>query len=239
MYIHRMQELLKTHHAIIDKSLIRLEPGALLKLLGEQEGMIDVHTTGLVETYIAECLRISSPEGAFVLTETLQASSDDQIAVPGLVFDSGKIIPKMLRFSAYYVFFVVTAGPEPEDLARTLMAEGNYLEGYIVDLIASAMVDSAADQIQEQIRKSAKEEGMRITNRYSPGYCSWNVLEQQKLFSLFPEACCGISLSESSLMNPVKSISGIIGMGTEVSYRDYTCEICSMLHCQFRKVGDQ
>ena len=234
-----MQELLKTHNSIIDKSLIQVDPGALLKLLGEQEGMIDVHTTGLVEKYITECLRISSPEGAFVMTEALQSSSDDKITVPGLVFDSGKIIPKMLRHSAYYVFFVVTAGPEPENLARTLMAEGNYLEGYVVDLIASALVDSVADQIQEQVRKIAKEGGMSITNRYSPGYCSWNVDEQQKLFSLLPDGCCGVSLSESSLMNPVKSISGIIGMGAEVAFRDYTCEICSMLHCQFRKVGTQ
>jgi len=234
-----MQELLKTQNAIIDKSQIQVDPEALLKLLGEQEGMIDVHTSRLVDKYITECLRISSPEGAFVMTEALQSSSDDKITVPGLVFDSGKIIPKMLRHSAYYVFFVVTAGPEPEDLARTLMAEGNYLEGYIADLVASAMVDSAADQIQEQVRKIAIEGGMSITNRYSPGYCSWKVEEQQKLFSLLPEGCCGISLSESSLMSPVKSISGIIGMGAEVSYRDYTCEICSMLHCQFRRVGNQ
>lgn len=234
-----MRELLETHSTYIDKTLIRIDPEALLKLLGEQEGMIDAHTSGLLETYIAECLRISSPEGAFVLTEALKSLSDEEITLPDLVFDSGKIIPKMLRHSERYVFFLVTAGPEPENLARSLMKEGNYLEGYIVDLVASALVDSAADQIHEQVRKVAKEVGISITNRYSPGYCSWMVEEQQKLFSLFPKGCCGISLSESSLMNPVKSISGIIGMGAEVSYRDYTCEICSMLHCQFRKVGNQ
>jgi len=223
----------------IDKTRIKIDPGALLKLLGEQEGMIDAHTTGLLEKYITECLRISAPSGAFVLLEALDSASTEEITIPGLVFDSGKIIPKMLRHSETYVFFLVTAGPKPEELARSLIAEGNYLEGYIVDLVASALVDSSADQIQEQIRKIAKEGGMSITNRYSPGYCSWNVEEQQKLFSLFPEECCGISLSESSLMNPVKSISGIIGVGSQVKYRDYTCEICSMLHCQFRTVGNQ
>jgi len=234
-----MQEHSKTYDTVIDKNLIKIDPGALLKLLGEQEGMIDAHTTGLLEKYITECLRISAPSGAFVLLEALDSASTEEITIPGLVFDSGKIIPKMLRHSETYVFFLVTAGPKPEELARSLIAEGNYLEGYIVDLVASALVDSSADQIQEQIRKIAKEGGMSITNRYSPGYCSWNVEEQQKLFSLFPEECCGISLSESSLMNPVKSISGIIGVGSQVKYRDYTCEICSMLHCQFRTVGNQ
>lgn len=234
-----MRELFKIHDTYIDKSQIQFDPGEMLRLLGEQEGMIDAHTTELLEKYITECRRISFPEGAFVLTEVRESSSDDEITIPDLVFDSGKIIPKMLRHSERYVFFLVTAGPAPENLARSLMKEGNYLEGYILDLVASALVDSAADQIQEQVRNMAKEEGMDITNRYSPGYCSWKVEEQQKLFSLFPEGCCGISLSESSLMNPVKSISGIIGMGSGVSFRDYTCEICSMLHCQFRKVGNQ
>lgn len=234
-----MRELLKTYDTFIDLSLIRIDPGEMLRLLGEQEGMIDVHTTGLVEKYITECLRISSPAGAFVLTEALESSSVEELAIPGLVFDSGKIIHKMLQHSEKYALFVVTAGSEAAYLARSLIAEGNYLDGYIVDLLASALVDSAADQIQEQVRNMAKELGLHITNRYSPGYCSWNVEEQQKLFSLFPKGTCGISLSESSLMSPVKSISGIIGIGAKVKYKEYTCEICPMPNCQFRKVGNQ
>ena len=234
-----MRELFKIHYINIDKTRIRVDQGDILKLLGEQQGMIGTLTNALVEQYIAESLRISSPAGAFVLAEAIEPSSAEEIAIPGLVFDSGNIIHKMLRHSAYYAFFLVTAGPEPENLARSLITEGNYLEGYITDLVASALVDSAADQLQEQVRNLAEQRDLRITNRYSPGYCSWNVVEQQKLFSLFPEGCCGISLSESSLMNPIKSVSGIIGMGAEVAFRDYTCEICPMLNCQFRKVRDQ
>jgi hypothetical protein len=234
-----MRELPKTHAVLIDKNLIRIDPAEIHRLLGEQEGMIDAHTTGLVEKYIAECPRISSPSGAFVLTEALESLSAEKISIPGLVFDSGKIIHKMLRHSEKYALFLVTAGPGPEHLARSLISEGNYLDGYIVDLVASALVDLAADQVQEQIRKLAHTGGLKITNRYSPGYCSWNVEEQQKLFSLFPKGCSGITLSDSSLMNPIKSISGIIGLGTEVKYRDYTCEICPMKDCHFRRVGDQ
>jgi len=234
-----VQELLKIQYTNIDKTLIRVDPEDMLRLLGGQQGLIDKHTTALVEQYIEESLRISSPAGVFVLAEALESSSAEEIAIPELVFDSGNIIHKLLKHSAYYAIFLVTAGPEPEILARSLLKEGNYLEGYIADLVASTIVDLAADQLQEQVRVLADTLGMKISNRYSPGYCSWNVEEQQKLFSLFPENCCGISLTDSSLMNPVKSISGIIGMGTDVAYRDYTCELCSMLNCQFRRVRDQ
>ncbi len=234
-----MQSLLKTQEIYIDKSRIRIDPGEMMRLLGEQQGMIDTHTSSLLEQYTEECLRVSSPAGAFAFVEAIKSSSKEKISIRGISFDSGKSIHKMLRHSAFYSLFIVTAGPGPENLARTLLSEGNYLEGYIADLVASALVDSAADQVQEHVRQLAHTRGLKITNRYSPGYCSWNVEEQQKLFTLFPEGSCGISLSESSLMSPVKSISGIIGMGTDVEYRDYTCEICPMQNCQFRKVRIQ
>ncbi|MCD4711141.1 MAG: methionine synthase [Bacteroidales bacterium] len=229
-----MQKPLQTIYPYIDKTGILVEPWDILKLLGNQQGAIDAHTTALVDQYVAECLRVSSPTGAFVLADAVEAESSLEIIIPGVTFHPGRIIHNMLQHSKNYALFLVTAGPEPENLVRTLLEQENYLEGYIADLIASAIVESVAGQVEEQVRKLANNRGLKITSRYSPGYCSWNVEEQQKLFSLFPKACCGISLSESSLMNPIKSASGIIGIGAEVEYRDYTCEICPMINCQFR-----
>jgi len=226
------------YHPDIHKTSIRIDPDDIFKLLGDQQPYIDTHTSGLVKQYIESCLEICSPVGAIARVEALENELPHEITIPGITFFSGKIIGKMLRHSESYAFFLVTAGPEPEKLARKLLNEGNYLEGYIVDLVASVIVESAADYLEEQVRVLAKEQGMLISNRYSPGYCSWDVEEQQKLFRLFPADCCGISLSESSLMNPVKSASGIIGIGADVQYRDYTCEICSMLNCQFRKTKE-
>ena len=234
-----MQELRTIQPANIDKARILPDPADILKLLGEDQEISKVHTTELVNHFISECLRLSSPEGAYLITEALEPTSSESLHIPGISFESGKIIQKMLRHSEYYALFLVTAGPEPELLARSLLSEGNYLEGYIVDLVASTLVDQAADQVEEQVRQEMNARGMQITNRYSPGYCSWNVEEQQKLFSLFPEGCCGIKLSTSSLMDPIKSISGIIGAGARVKYQEYTCEICPMKDCQFRRTRAQ
>jgi hypothetical protein len=230
-----MQKPLKVQEVNIDKTRIHVDPGEIHRLLGEQQGQIEVHARDLVDDAISECLHVSSPEGAFVQANVMDTESTEVIKIPGMTFESGSIIHRMLRHAERYIFFLVTAGHGPESLAKSLLAKGNFLEGYIADLVASAIVDLAADQVEEQVKTLARSRGLLITNRYSPGYCSWNVKEQQKLFSLFPEKCCGISLSESCLMNPIKSISGIIGMGTKVKYRDYTCEICPMKDCNFRK----
>jgi len=231
-----MQQLLETYYPGISKTKILIEPMDILQLLGNQKGSGDPHTTRLVDQYIAECLQASTPAGAYVVAGKVETGSSHQIAVQGFTFHSGKIIGKMLRNSESYAFFMVTVGPGPEQLVRTLMEKGNYLEAYITDLVASVMVEAVAGIVQEEIRNLAGRREMKITNRYSPGYCLWELPEQHKLFSLFPEKCCGISLSDSSLMNPVKSATGIIGIGTRVEYREYTCEICTMKNCQFRKV---
>jgi hypothetical protein len=52
------------------------------------------------------------------------------------------------------------------------------------------------------------------------------VSDQHDLFSLLPEDFCGIRLTESAMMVPVKSVSGIIGIGPGVERVDYQCKNC-------------
>ncbi|MCK5134188.1 MAG: methionine synthase [Bacteroidales bacterium] len=221
----------------IDRSQVRVNSAEILPLLGVASGDIDTHTGELIKKYIAECEKIMSPRGGFATFEAKVVESKDEIEIEGTRFHTGKILRIMLQRAEEYAFFVVTAGPGPETLARELIDDGQYLEGYIVDLIGSGIVESVANQVHQHIRDLAESRGMNVTNRYSPGYCSWNVSEQQKLFRLLPEGYCGIVLSDSSLMSPIKSLSGIIGIGASVMYKDYTCEICSMKDCLFRRTA--
>ncbi len=224
----------------IDKSKIRARSEDILSLLGDDTGNgLDGHTEEIVQQYSKECMGVMSPQGGYFQTGAQEAGSKDLIEIHGIQFETGNIIHKMLRFAETYAFFVATVGPGPELMARKLMDDGLYLEGYITDLIASSLAESVANQVHEQIRTLAEREGLKITNRYSPGYCSWDVAEQQKLFSLFPSEFCSVTLSDSSLMSPIKSISGVIGIGAEVTYSNYTCEICPMKTCMFRKVINQ
>ena len=89
--------------------------------------------------------------------------------------------------------------------------------------------------MQNDLEEQMSKEGKKITNRFSPGYCGWNVSEQHKLFSLLPGNFCGIRLTESALMDPVKSVSGIIGIGPDVRRMPYTCSLCDMKNCIYRR----
>ena len=108
--------------------------------------------------------------------------------------------------------------------------------GYIFDVIGSVAVEKATEKIQEILKGELLKSKLGITDRFSPGYCEWNVAEQQKLFQLMPRGFCGVSLSQSSLMNPIKSVSGIIGIGTGLKEKGYQCQWCSDVNCIYGQI---
>ena len=157
--------------------------------------------------------------------------NNSSILVAGTEFEVGKTIVKELRNASFVAFFICTAGEGISRRSQDLLMGDDPVLGYVFDLLGSMVVESAADKLQLEIKRMAISEGFQITNRYSPGYCKWSVADQHKLFSFFPPNCCGIKLTDSALMNPIKSVSGIIGIGTDVSFREYTCNLCNQVDC--------
>jgi hypothetical protein len=71
----------------------------------------------------------------------------------------------------------------------------------------------------------------------SPGSLEdWPIEEQKKLFSLLPgvDSMLGVRLTESFLMIPRKSVSGIY-FPADVSF--FNCQLCSRESCENRKAG--
>jgi cobalamin-dependent methionine synthase I len=99
------------------------------------------------------------------------------------------------------------------------MNNNEMLHGYIYHIYGSLAVENAMELIQNNLKFEMAKTGSEISNRYSPGYCRWTVAEQKKLFSLLPPEFCGITLSDSCLMQPIKSISGFIGIGPKIRHK--------------------
>jgi hypothetical protein len=220
-----------------EQRLISIEKKDILFLLEQSDGLVDTHTLGMVDELIPRCTATATPQGGYVWIDALGMESTGQLQIGKESFHVGKLIFRKIRRAESVVLFAATAGPGPENLSRELMSRGAYLEGYITDLIGTAIVEWTAEQLHQKIKSQAGLKGWKVTNRYSPGYCSWNVEEQQKLFRLLPSDLCGIMLSESSLMTPVKSVSGIIGTGTRVTFSADNCSVCPMKACAFRRTG--
>lgn len=209
-------------------------------LLGyDENGERDI-VQSLIEETLDEAAAICTIRAEYRIYKNLILDNRSKsISINNIKFDIQKIVFNQLKKTESVAVFLCTAGQEIGGMSRELMMGGDPLKGYILDVIGSIVVDAAADLMQNALAKSVIQSGQKITNRYSPGYCGWSVGEQHKLFQLIPENFCGIKLTESALMDPVKSASGIIGIGEHVRYYKYTCSYCDMKDCAYRGLKDE
>jgi hypothetical protein len=196
----------------------------------------EVHFSDLIGQALKETAEICSIKAEYrIFDDILFNDPDKTVSVNNITFDIKKIIYGQLKKSESAAIFLCTAGEEIGKMSRWAMKSGDLLEGYIYDVVGSEIVEAAVDLMQNDLEKSIASSGNKITNRFSPGYCGWDVSEQQKLFQLLPGTYCGIRLTDSSLMDPEKSVSGIIGIGKNVRHLPYTCNICDMKDCIYRR----
>jgi hypothetical protein len=219
---------------------LNLKASQIEAVLGYQEGEDRQLVTGLIEEILEESQEISNIKAEYKVFNNIQFINDTRsVEINQISFGIKKIVFGQLKKADSAAIFLCTAGAEIGIRSRKAMQERDFLKGYIYDVVGSEIVEATADLMQADLEKAMIGQGVKITNRYSPGYCGWDVAEQHKLFQLIPANWCGISLTPSALMDPVKSISGIIGIGTDVKSNPYTCRLCDMKDCVYRRVRDK
>lgn len=160
----------------------------------------------------------------------------DALQIDNVSFLTGRKILHSLKGSTRFAIFTATAGSLFQQWMDNLDQMDDMLDRYIADCIGTEIAEATANHMQNQLAKECLKEASGITNRYSPGYCGWNISEQHKLFSLFDDKePCGIRLMDSGLMYPIKSVSGIIGIGKDVIQKEYGCSQCNYPKCFRRK----
>jgi hypothetical protein len=226
---------MKTKFFKLDYKELDLDPVALEKFMGYTPGEAPDPFPQLIREVLDEVPPYCDIQGGYRIFHQLELDrKSHRLRLEDQTFSIKRIITNQLRKAEMAALFVCTAGAGIGDWSKKLMREGDLMKGYVVDVVGSEVVEGAMDRIQDELENEMKELGLGITDRYSPGYCDWQVSEQPKLFSFFPGNFCGIRLSETCLMYPIKSVSGIIGIGKEVKRKGYICSFCNMKNCIYR-----
>jgi hypothetical protein len=191
----------------------------------------------MISAGLSETPDIVSIRGGYRFSERFNPGKETaSFEFEGISFYPGKIVLSQLEKATSAALFICTSGDGISARSKSLMSSGEMMEGYIFDVIGSVIVEKAMDKIQGFLKNEVEGFGLGISNRFSPGYCNWDVAEQQKLFPFFPAGFCGVTLTESSLMKPVKSVSGIIGIGPGLVEKGYRCQRCNDKNCIYRKI---
>lgn len=190
----------------------------------------------MINYAIEQCDDLCNIKGSLLVSENFSADKTGIIVFEGVTFNVGKKIASQLKNTEGAALFIGTAGAGIGARSKELMAAGDMIEGYILDVIGSVTVEAAIDKMQDSFEYELTNSNKKITNRYSPGYCGWALSEQERFFALFPNNYCSIKLSDSYLMNPIKSVSGVIGFGTNIKKTAYECQMCELETCIYRKI---
>jgi len=152
------------------------------------------------------------------------------------------IVPKAERLA----LFAATVGPRATARIRELFDAHELALGYMLDSVCSAAADHLAELLSARYLAMAGMTGEGVSRGwrvlpYSPGYCGWHVSGQRTLFAFLGPEEIGITLNASCLMQPLKSVSGVLVAGPGQIHRFHPtfpfCDECKEKPCRERMAG--
>ncbi len=205
---------------------VELDLGALTKRLHIAADSAQMEE---IQRLASEAQAIAQPK-ALTGVAYIDGRGDDYVVLDGIRFTS-RILAVNLQQTHRVFPYVATCGSE--------------LEAW-----ADALDDPLYSYWSEAIREQAMGMAMKASDalldaRYQPGHTArmnpgsltdWPLREQRPLFRLLgdPQAAIGVRLTESLLMVPVKSVSGL-RFATEASYEN--CQLCPRASCPGRRAA--
>lgn len=108
----------------------------------------------------------------------------------------------------------LTLGEELPNHSSQCFKEGKLWEGTIADLLGSEAIEILADDFFSDLQKKYLPLGLHPTPRYSPGYGDWSLQDQKSIINLL-DAHKHIKVTDSFMLEPVKSITVLVGWSLE------------------------
>jgi hypothetical protein len=141
---------------------------------------------------------------------------------------SGELIAHHMAQAQTVIVMVCTIGNELDDCLSSLFQADPVL-ALALDGVGSAAVELLAIQACNYFETQAKENGLQATLPLNPGMVGWSVEEgQPQIFTLLESEKINVSLTDSCMMVPNKSISMILGLGKDVSSTGKPCDYCNL-----------
>lgn len=182
------------------------------------------------DSLIEECICEFNEKVIFRACYTvLPVESKSGISLGNLNFCSNSLKKNLDGCEKAYLF-AATAGSE----SQRIIAKNSIispLKGIVSDCVGSAAIEAFCDKFN-----SAFENCEFLRPRFSPGYGDLPLECQKQLLELLDaKKNIGLSLTESLMMSPTKSVTAIIGIGKDKNKCNGPgCMICKAESCPYR-----
>ncbi|MFQ5806109.1 MAG: vitamin B12 dependent-methionine synthase activation domain-containing protein, partial [Phycisphaerae bacterium] len=219
---------------------LTLEPDALLQNQGIPAGLVvPAAIEALCATALSLLSEVAAPAG--VLLEI--SKPDFEVVYEGEGRNEARTpVGDIFGRADGLSLFVVTLGERVSREIEERFRAKDLALGAMLDAAASVAADKLAEIAESRFLEALLRTGRATPSTcvlcYSPGYCGWHVSGQKRLFEILHPEQIGVTLRDSFLMQPLKSVSGVLIAGPkeihsfEMSYP--FCSECETQGCRAR-----
>lgn len=162
----------------------------------------------------------------------VEAVGDGSATIEGVVFRSDAMAHNLTGIGRVFTY-IATCGREVNELP---IAQNDFVQGAWLHFIKLELLKVCLPALRAQIQQQFGMERLSAMNPGSGDADVWTIDQQTGLFSLFGdvEAQVGVRLTESFLMVPDVSVSGIL-FATDRTYQN--CQLCHREDCPHRSAA--
>jgi hypothetical protein len=145
---------------------------------------------------------------------------------------------EVLESCSHIFFCIITIGDKVTKMVDELFDKDEYNKAIVLEVMSSTLLFEYTKQLHDKIFNKAKQLGMGLTCRVSPGDGEIPLEYQGDILDRIGDVKkYGIYLTNRYLIKPDKSLSFIYGSDKNIMpvIRDHDCLKCSNINCSMRE----
>ena len=185
------------------------------RYLGYQKVSVpDAEVSSIIKEAAEELLQIIKPQAVFEQFD-LSVEFDEAVGIGEVCFADVKIASKdlarNLRNCSKVVIFASTIGSQCDLLIKREQIK-NPVKAAVLQAAGAMYIEKCVDLLNEKIRVQAESQGKKVRPRFSPGFGDVSLEVQKDFFRLLPCQKIGLTLMDTLIMSPEKSVTAFVGI---------------------------
>lgn len=217
---------------------INIEKSVALRYLNYKNQYIDENTSKLLDESIKELMEICQFKYVFRIFSLKK--DDTCISFENQINIRSNDLKSLFCHCDKSAVMAATIGFETEKRIRYYNIT-DLSKALVFDALATTFIEALCDAAEAEIKEFAAKEGCSITLRYSPGYGDVSISHQGEILSaLDAQKLIGLTVSDSSILIPRKSVTAFIGFDKSKNIYKKSCLNCNLFEsCNYSKEGEK
>ncbi len=185
---------------------IKLNINEIMRYMGQ--GKEDDKVNELISSLMPILIEKAMPKASFVLK---RLTEDEKGVTIGNVAISSMSLKKHLLGCDRAIVFAMTLGADTDRLIFSRINESAAC--HTLSAIATALMEDYADLVCDELGVFLKSKGLHLLPRFGVGYGDFSLTHQSDILDMCEGyKRCGITTTNSLMLVPTKSITGIMGV---------------------------